>query len=86
MTCKNISILCSVPCIVEITQRAIMLFHMTLPTRCPKASFRAFISWITGMALSIRMLCAYSIGAPILKPEMWADTHWKTLLLFLLQT
>ncbi len=31
------------------------------------------------------MLCAYSIGAPILKPEMWADTHWKTIIaLFLM--
>ena len=33
-------------------------------------------------SLACRMLCAYSIGAPILKPEMWADTQGKALSLF----
>ncbi len=27
-------------------------------------------------------MCAHSTGAPILKPEMWADTQGKGLLLF----
>ena len=46
-----------------------MLFNGNLSTRCHKTSLRAFISW-----------CAYSIGAPILKPEMWADTNGKTII------
>ncbi len=36
------------------TERAIMLFNRNLPTRCQKTSLRAFISWIAGMALSMR--------------------------------
>ncbi len=36
------------------SQRVIMLFNRTLPTRCQKTSLRAFISWIAGMAPSMR--------------------------------
>ncbi len=43
-------------------RRVIMLFNRNLPTRCPKASLRAFMSWIGGMALSIRKLCAIYLG------------------------
>ncbi len=57
-----------------------MLFNRNLPIRGHKTSLRAFISWIAGMTL--RMQCAYLIGAPILKPEMQADTQGKALLLF----
>ncbi len=30
--------------------------------------------------LRFSFLHVYSIGASILKPEMWADTHWKTII------
>ncbi len=26
------------------------------------------------------MMRAYSIGDPLFKPEMWADTHWKSII------
>ncbi len=35
-------------------KRVIMLLNRNLPTRCQKTSLRAFISWIAGMALSMR--------------------------------
>ncbi len=34
--------------------RMIVLFNRNLPTRCHKTSLRAFVSWIAGMALSMR--------------------------------
>ncbi len=56
-------------------QRAVMLFNRILLTVCHKASLRAFISW---------MLCSYSIGNSILKPELWAEKtrekHYHSLL------
>ena len=49
---------------LETLERAIVLFNRNLPTHCHNTSLRAFVSWIVGMALSMR-LCAYSIGSPI---------------------
>ncbi len=39
---------------IELYKRSLMLFNRYLPTRCHKTSLRAFISWIAGMALSMR--------------------------------
>ncbi len=55
---------------------AIMLLNRNLPTRCQKTSLRAFISWIAGMALS-RMMCAYSIGAPIGAVQISWENHYS---------
>ena len=53
-------------------QREIVLFNGNLPIRCHKTSLRAFVSWI-------RMLCAYSIGAPIGAGQISREKHYHPL-------
>ncbi len=68
----------------KISQRMIVLLNRNLPTRCHETSLRAFISWIAGMVLSMRwsltcrMLCAYSIGAPIGAGQIYREKHYHS--------
>ena len=58
-------------------QRAIMDFNGNLLTRCGKTYLRAFLSWITGMALSMpKMLPAKQPGDPVLK-WLWPFPNFK---------
>ncbi len=63
-----------------------MLLNRNLPTRCHETTLRAFISWIAGMAiywgkwsLTCRMLCEYSIGAPIGAGQIYREKHYRSL-------
>ena len=44
----------SADCCIEILLRAIMDFNRNLLTCCGKTHLRAFLSWIAGMALSMK--------------------------------
>ncbi len=65
-----------------LSYRVIVRFNRNLPTRCHKTSLRAFVSWIAGMALrslTCRMLCAYSIRAPIGAGLISREKHYHPL-------
>ncbi len=52
-SCTKKAISFQIAGVTSISERAIVLFNRNLPNCCHKTSLGAFVSWITGMALTV---------------------------------